>query len=137
MSKIAFVCQGNAGRSQLATALAEAERDQRGIDVSIVTGGVDPHDHVHPEVKAVLAEQDIEIEREPRRIQEADLVDADYVITMGCDVAEFAPASWDGHAERWELDHPGGDDLASVRTMRDEIRTRVEDLFNREIVDPV
>lgn len=133
MPTVAFVCQGNAGRSQLATALAEKERERRGVDVSILTGGVDPHEHVHPEVETVLAEEGIEIDREPRQIREADLAAADYVITMGCDVADIAPAGWNGHAERWELDHPGGDDLTSVRASRDEIDARVRDLFDRKL----
>lgn len=57
MTKIAFVCVGNAGRSQMATALAERERDNRGLDIEIVTGGVDPADSVH-EVQQQLGEDD-------------------------------------------------------------------------------
>ncbi|MFW5919177.1 MAG: low molecular weight phosphatase family protein, partial [Halanaeroarchaeum sp.] len=45
--KIAFVCVGNAGRSQIATAFAERERDKLGMDIEIVTGGVDPANSVH------------------------------------------------------------------------------------------
>ena len=58
MIKIAFVCVGNAGRSQLATAFAERERDRRNLGdaVEIVTGGIDPHDHVHKD--AVRAQRD-------------------------------------------------------------------------------
>lgn len=44
MTKAAFVCVGNAGRSQMAAALAERERDNRELDIEIVTGGVDPAD---------------------------------------------------------------------------------------------
>ena len=134
MTKLAFVCVGNAGRSQLATALAERERDKRdlGDSIDIITGGVDPHDHVHSDVIEVLREDDIDIgDRTPRRITAADVADADYIITMGCAIGDFAPPDWNGTAETWELEHPGGDDKAAVRAQRDEIQTRIADLFDQ------
>lgn len=135
-TKIAFVCEGNAGRSQLATALAEQERDRRGLDIEIVTGGVTPSDHVHEEVVEVLAEEDIDIsDRTPRKVQPDEIVDADYVITMGCSVDEFKPAGWEGTAHRWTLDHPSAGDIESARTQRDEIRSRVEHLFDTLVKD--
>ena len=130
--KLAFVCVGNAGRSQLATALAEAERERRELSPEIVTGGTDPADHVHPEVVEVLAEEGSEIgDREPREITPEDVADADHVVTMGCSVEAFRPAGWEGSAETWELEHPGGDDLEDYRAQREEIRERVRSLFDR------
>ncbi len=134
MAKVAFVCVGNAGRSQLATALAERERDRRdlGDSIEIVTGGIEPHDHVHSDVIEVLREDGIDIgARTPRRITADDVADADYIVTMGCAVDAFAPPDWDGTSERWELKHPGGDDEDAVRAQRDEIRDRVADFFDR------
>jgi len=131
VTKIAFVCEGNAGRSQLATALAERERDRRGLDVEIVTGGIDPSDHVHEEVIAALDELDIDIgNRTPRRIRPEDVADAEYIVTMGCSAGEFTPPGWDGTAERWDLEHPSAGDVAAAREQRGEIRTRVERLFD-------
>lgn len=134
MTTVAFVCVGNAGRSQMATAFAEREREQRGLDdtLEIVTGGIDPHDHVHDDVIEVLREEGIDIsDRTPRQITAADVADAAYIVTMGCSVDEFVPDDWDGTAERWELEHPGGDDLDAARDQRDEIRRRVEEFFDR------
>lgn len=132
VEKIAFVCEGNAGRSQLATALAERERDRRGLDVEIVTGGVAPGDHVHPVVVDALAEEGIDVgDRTPREIHPEDVADADYVVTMGCSASEFTPAEWNGTAEQWDLDHPSAGDLEGARKQRDEIGARVEDLFDR------
>lgn len=131
MSRIAFVCVGNAGRSQLATALAEREADRRGLDVDLVTGGTDPAEAVHGAVIEALEEIGLDAGgRTPRRITPEDVADADRVITMGCDAAGFAPEGWTGTAERWDLDHPGGD-LAAVRAQRDEIEARVRALFDR------
>lgn len=129
---LAFVCVGNAGRSQLATAFAERERDQRELDVEIVTGGTDPADHVHEEVVAVLHEEGIDIgNRQPRRITPSLIADVDHVVTMGCTVESFRPEGWSGSTEVWELDHPGGEDLEAYRTQRDEIRDRVRSLFDQ------
>jgi protein-tyrosine-phosphatase len=42
--KLGFVCVQNAGRSQMAAAFAEREREARGVEdaVEILTGGTDP-----------------------------------------------------------------------------------------------
>ncbi len=134
MTKLAFACVGNAGRSQMATAFAERERDRRGLEeeIEIVTGGIDPHDHVHEDVVRVLREEGIDIgNRTPREISQDDVEDADHIITMGCVADEFAPNGWEGNAERWDLDHPGGDDIDEVRSQGDEIAKRVADFFDR------
>lgn len=136
VDKIAFVCQGNAGRSQFATALAERERDRRGLDIEIVTGGVEPSDRIHEEVIAALAENDIDVsDRTPRKIESADLVDADYVVTMGCSVDELTPEGWQGTVEQWDLDHPSAGDIESARKQRGEIHARVKQLFDTELTD--
>ena len=132
VSKIAFVCAGNAGRSQFASALAEREIERRGLDIEVVTGGVDPSNGVHEEVVAALAEVDVDIsDRTPRKIRSEDVADAEYVVTMGCSVAEFEPAGWQGTAEQWDLDHPSAGDLESAREQRDEIQSRVEQFLDR------
>ena len=59
--RIAFMCVQNAGRSQMATALAERERAERNLDdrVEILTGGTHPADHVHKVVVEALTEEEI------------------------------------------------------------------------------
>jgi len=123
--KLAFVCVGNAGRSQMAAALAERERDERGLNAAIVSGGVDPADSVHDEVVEALGEVGIDIsDRAPRAISPEDVTDADYVVTMGCSVAQFRPEGWSGESRTWDLDADG------TREQRDEIERRVADLFD-------
>lgn len=130
MPKVAFVCVGNAGRSQMATAFAEREARARGLDVEVATGGVDPADAVHEDVVAAMGEAGMDVgDRVPRAIRPDDVADCDYVVTMGCSVDDLLPADWTGRASRWELDHPGGD-LDAVRAQRDEIRARVERFFD-------
>ncbi|QLG61248.1 arsenate-mycothiol transferase ArsC [Halorarum salinum] len=131
MTRVAFVCVGNAGRSQMATAFAERERDERGLDVDVVTGGTDPAERVHDSVVEVMGEEGIDVsDRKPRQITPEDVEDVDYVVTMGCSVDQFRPEGWTGESERWDLEHPGGDGLDAVRRQRDEIARRVSDFFD-------
>lgn len=126
MTKIAFVCVGNAGRSQVVTALAERERDNRGLDIEIVTGGVDPTDSVHDDVIEALQEEGIDIsDREPRKITPADIEDTTHVVTMGCSVEQFRPDGWNGKSETWDLDSP------DTREQLDELDHRVTQFFDR------
>ena len=120
--KLAFVCVGNAGRSQMAAALAERERDRRGLNAAVISGGVDPADGVHEEVVEALGEEGIDIsDRAPRQISPDDIAGADYVVTMGCSVDQFAPDGWNGQSRVWDLD--ADEQLA-------ELRRRVEELFD-------
>lgn len=125
VDRVAFVCVGNAGRSQMATAFAERERTERGLDIDIVTGGTAPAEDIHETVIDTMQERDIDIsDRTPRKITPDDIEDADYVVTMGCSVDEFRPPDWTGESQQWDLEHPGGDDVDAVRDQRDEIERR-------------
>ncbi|WP_458204938.1 arsenate-mycothiol transferase ArsC [Haladaptatus sp. NG-SE-30] len=131
VSRIAFVCVQNAGRSQMATAFAERERDARDFDVEVVTGGTDPADHVHEEVADVMAELDVDLtERTPREITFEELQDCQYVVTMGCSAKDVCPATWSGENRDWGLDDPDGKTPDAVREIRDEIEVRIRELFD-------
>ncbi|MFC7143252.1 low molecular weight phosphatase family protein [Halosimplex aquaticum] len=125
MTKIAFACVGNAGRSQMATAFAERERDRRGFQIDIVTGGTDPAESVHDEVIEALQEKGITIsDHSPRRITAEDGMDANYIVTMGCSVDQFRPNEWNGEHRVWSLN------ASETREQRDEIEQRVAHLFD-------
>ena len=128
---IAFVCVQNAGRSQMATAFAEREREHRGADVEILTGGTRPADHVHDVVLEAMAEREFDLsDREPREITFEEIQAADIVITMGCSAADVCPATWDGENRDWGLEDPHGRGLEAVRPIRDEIERRVGELVD-------
>ncbi|WP_096389390.1 arsenate-mycothiol transferase ArsC [Halopenitus persicus] len=137
--RVAFICVRNAGRSQMATAVAERERERRGLTdhIEIVTGGTEPADRVHEEVIEVMTEVGIDLsDRTPRKITIAELRSCDYVATMGCstlDVGELGPDA-DVDVRDWALPDPDGEELDRVREIREEIADRVEDLF-KEIAD--
>jgi arsenate reductase len=52
---------------------------------------------------------------------------SDVIITMGC--GDACPVFPGKCYEDWKLDDPAGQDVAAVRHIRDEIRSRVEVLL--------
>ncbi|AZQ13583.1 low molecular weight phosphatase family protein [Halorubrum sp. PV6] len=134
--RIALVCVQNAGRSQMAAAFAERERDRRdaGDQIEIVSGGTRPADHVHGVVVEAMREVDIDLgDREPREVTPEELQSVDLVITMGCSASDVCPATWNGENRDWDLDDPHGRPLAEVREIRDEIEERVGALFDEQL----
>ncbi|WP_340099587.1 low molecular weight phosphatase family protein [Salinibaculum salinum] len=131
--RIAFMCVQNAGRSQMSTAFAERERDRRdlGDRVEILTGGTDPADSVHEEVVDVMAEEGFDLsERQPREITLDELRSCDYVATMGCSTLDVGDVGESVDVRDWALPDPDGQDMDSVREIRDEIEGRVTALFD-------
>ena len=131
--RLAFMCVQNAGRSQMATAFAERERAERGLEgsVDILTGGTHPADHVHKEVVEVMGEEGIDLsDRAPQKITSGELESCDYVATMGCSTLDVSGAESNVDIRDWALDDPDGEDLDRVRGTRHKIEARVSELFN-------
>jgi len=121
----------------MATAFAEREREERGVEdeIEIVTGGTRPADAVHEAVVETMREEGFDLsDRTPREVTVEELQSADYVITMGCDAEDVCPAGWGGESRDWDLDDPDGRDPEAVRGIRHTIRSRVSELFD-EILD--
>ena len=132
-TRIAFVCVRNAGRSQMAAAFAERERERRGLDdrVEILTGGTDPADHVHEEVQAAMAAVGIDLsDRTPRTVTPPELRACDHVVTMGCSTLDVGAVGDAVDVREWDLRDPGGADPETVRAIRDAVERRVEGLFD-------
>jgi len=76
-----FVCTGNAGRSQIAQALAEPLVP---TDVEVVSAGVDPWPDLHPMARLLLAEKGIPMAgRRPRHVKSFAEAPIDWVVTIG------------------------------------------------------
>ncbi len=128
---VGFVCVQNAGRSQMATAFAERERDRRGWDdrLEIHTGGTHPADEVHPVVADAMDEEGIDLSgRTPREIPDDELARCDIVATMGCSTLELEADGVD--VRDWALDDPHGEDLERVCEIRSTVEDRVQALFD-------
>jgi arsenate reductase len=114
---VLFVCKQNAGRSQMAQALYE----RRGGKAR--SAGTSPAAHVHPEVAALMPEL---ASRAPKQLDTADGEWADIVVTMGC--GDACPVIPGKRYVDWELQDPAGQDVETVRKIRNEIERRVADL---------
>jgi arsenate reductase (thioredoxin) len=114
---VLFVCKQNAGRSQMAHALYE----RRGGKAR--SAGTTPAAHVHPEVAVLMPEL---ADRVPKQLDTADAEWADIVVTMGC--GDACPVIPGKRYVDWELQDPAGEDVETVRKIRDEIERRVADL---------
>ncbi len=123
---VLVACRQNAGRSQAAAALL---RHYAGDRVEVLSGGSEPADEVHPEVRAVLAERGLTVEETPKRF-DADMVKAaDVVVTMGC--GEECPYYPGRTYLDWEVEDPHGQDLERVRVIVDDIDKRVRGLLEQ------
>jgi arsenate reductase len=125
VSRVLFVCVRNAGRSQMAEALftqaAGGLHEAR-------SAGSDPGTEVHPEVVAAMRELGIDLAgRIPRRLDDADAVWANVVVTMGC--GDACPVLPGRRYVDWDLQDPAGEPPGEVRRIRDEIAARVRDLL--------
>lgn len=132
--RIALLCVQNAGRSQMATAFAEQEREQRGLDgqVEILSGGTHPAESVHEVVVEVMQEVGIDIsDREPRKITTDELGSCEYVATMGCSTLDLDPTT---DVRDWALEDPYEQDIGTVREIREDVQHKVSELFD-EITD--
>jgi arsenate reductase len=122
---VLFLCVHNAGRSQMAAGWL---RHLAGDRVQVFSGGSEPAEQVNPAAIAAMSEVGIDISAEqPQRWTDDDARTADVVVTMGCgDVCPVYPGK---RYEDWELTDPAGRPVEFVRTVRDEIRERVEQLM--------
>jgi len=117
----------------MATAFAERERERRELDdsVEILTGGTRPADHVHEEVIDVMREEGFDLsERTPRKIASEELRSCEYVATMGCSTLDVEEEDSTVDIRDWNLPDPHGEDVDTVRSIRDDVHRRVVDLFD-------
>lgn len=132
--RIDFICIHNAGRSQMAAAFAERERTDRNLEdvVEVHSGGTEPADTVQENVVEAMSEVGIDIaDNRPRYVADLDqLKESDYLVTMGCSISKFNPAQYGVESHEWDLTNPDGQDMDTVREVRDEIEAKVETLFD-------
>jgi len=120
---VLFVCNHNAGRSQMAQAFFERLAPD---DVRAASAGSSPARQVWPEVVEVMSEVGIDLgDRKPRKLLREMQLHADWAVTMGCDDAcPYVPTT----VEAWDIPDPAGRPLDEVRAIRDTIETRVREL---------
>ncbi|WP_134325199.1 three-helix bundle dimerization domain-containing protein [Cumulibacter soli] len=130
LPRLLFVCVHNAGRSQIAAALA---KHLSGARVNVQSAGSRPIGSVNPVALEVLAERGIPApDAFPKPLTDDVLHAADVVVTMGCgDECPYVPGK---RYEDWPVADPDGADLETVRRITDDIQIRVTQLL-AEVLD--
>lgn len=130
--EVLFVCVHNAGRSQMAAGLVKLRSAGR---IMVRSAGSDPAEVINPVVVEAMAEIGVDMSEEfPKPLTDEVVRAADVVITMGCgDACPIYPGK---RYEDWAVDDPAGQDLATVRRIRDEIDSRAQTLITGLLSEP-
>jgi len=129
VDKVIFACVHSAGRSQMAAAffnrLADPEKARA------VSAGTEPAERVHPEVVEAMREAGYDLSgARPSLLQKELAVPASLLVTMGC--GEACPVVPGLKRDDWPIEDPKGKPIERARAIRDEIRSRVEQLITAE-----
>jgi arsenate reductase len=136
MTRVMFLCTGNACRSQMAEGFTRTMG--KGV-VEAYSAGVSPAGYIHPKAIAVMKEEGIDISGQESKAIDYDLLPGmDIIITL-CGNAEATCPVTPPKLRRlhWPIEDPVGargtedEVMAEFRRVRHEIRKRVTDLIDR------
>ncbi|MEV7971804.1 metalloregulator ArsR/SmtB family transcription factor [Cellulomonas sp. NPDC089187] len=127
---VLFVCTANAGRSQLAAALA---RHYAGDSVVVRSAGSTPAAQVHATVRPLLAELGADGHAYPKPLTDDAVRAADVVVTMGC--GDRCPTLPDTRYEDWVVGDPALASPDGARAIRDDLDRRVRALLGSLLPD--
>lgn len=132
LPEVLFVCEQNAGRSQMAAVLTAHLSGGR---VHVRSAGSMPAHELNPEVVAAMAELGLDMSHEfPKPLTDDVVQAADVVITMGC--GDACPVYPGKRYQDWELADPQGQPIQAVREIRDDVQEHVRALLNSLEVAP-
>jgi protein-tyrosine-phosphatase len=131
--EVLFICEQNAGRSQMAAVFTNA---LSGGAVHVRSAGSMPSSELNPTMVAVMAEVGLSMEESfPKPLTDDVVQAADIVITMGCgDACPIYPGK---RYVDWELVDPADQPIDEVRRIRDQIRSNVTDMLATLGVTPI
>src|SRR5690606_31892423 len=123
--EVLFVCEQNAGRSQMAAVFTNQLSNGR---VHVRSAGSAPSRELNPTVAAAMAERGLDLAEEfPKPLTDDVVQAADVVITMGC--GDACPVYPGKRYQDWDLTNPAGLPIEDARRIRDEVRAHVERLL--------
>jgi arsenate reductase (thioredoxin) len=129
--EVLFVCVHNAGRSQMAAGLLKLRSEGR---IHVRSAGSDPGEEINPAVIQAMEELGVDMSEEfPKPLTDEVVRAADVVITMGC--GDACPVYPGKRYEDWQLDDPAGQNLDTVRRIRDQLDERIRALIG-ELLSP-
>jgi arsenate reductase (thioredoxin) len=123
--ELLFICVQNAGRSQMAAALAHHLSAGK---VHVRSAGSQPGDQINPIAVQVLAERGIRLtEAYPKPLTNDVVHAADVIVTMGCgDTCPIYPGK---RYLDWDVPDPNGQPIDRVRDIRDDLQARITALL--------
>ncbi|MBN2113408.1 MAG: arsenate reductase ArsC [Acidimicrobiia bacterium] len=122
---VLFLCVQNAGRSQMAAGWL---RHLVGDAVDVFSAGSAPAPDIHQTAVEAMAEVGVDIRTEfPKPWADEIVRAADVVVSMGC--GDACPVYPGKRYEDWEVTDPAGQTLEVVRSVRDDIKRRVQELI--------
>lgn len=128
MKYVLFVCNHNAGRSQIAQAFFDRDAP---ADVRAESAGSTPARAIWPEVVEVMAEAGLDLsKRKPKRLGLEMQLHADWAVTMACgDACPYVPSA----VEDWDVPDPHGLPIDQVREVRDIVEERVHEFIENRL----
>ena len=126
---ILFMCPHGAAKSVLASAYFQRLAKERGLNVRVDSAGTEPDPTVSPAVAAHLTRQGYSIPiAKPRKATPEEMVSADVVISIGCDVSGFPTPR--GQLRRWDEVPALSEDFARAdEAIRQRVVALVEELL--------
>jgi protein-tyrosine-phosphatase len=123
--ELLFICVHNAGRSQMAAALAAHLSAGR---VHVRSAGSAPTGQINPVAIEVLKERGITLsEAYPKPLSDSVVRAADVIVTMGCgDACPIYPGK---RYLDWDVPDPAGQPIEVLRDIRDDIQGRITTLL--------
>lgn len=119
---VLFICQHNAGRSQLGAALLSHLASDR---FTATSAGLSPASEVNPAVAATVAELGVDITGNvPRAVTTDDLDEADIVVLMKPGLT--LPSTPRGEVLEWSFPNPEAWDADAVRPLREAVSERIQ-----------
>jgi protein-tyrosine-phosphatase len=125
LPEVLFVCERNAGRSQMAACLAH--KLSRGW-IGVRSAGSHPDERIDPMVVAAMEEIGLDVSAEfPKPLTDAVIRAADVVVTLGC--GDACPVYPGKRYQDWPVADPAGQPIDVVRGIRYELYHRVWELI--------
>jgi arsenate reductase (thioredoxin) len=129
MKKIIFVCEENAGRSQMAEAFFNTEVRKNNLPWRAESAGTVPSSQVNPYIEELMKEVGVRVGTHPKQFNISKVKEFEKIISFGCFIKDAFEQETGKILDEWIIDDPQGKKMEKVRSIRDEVRGKVQALI--------
>jgi protein-tyrosine-phosphatase len=91
--RVLFLCPHGAAKSVLAAVYCQQLARERGLELAVNFAGTEPDTAVAPAVAQLLQKEGFDVSHfVPHRVTASELIEADWIISLGCDVDKLPDA---------------------------------------------